>query len=160
LTEDAELDFYSATKRAGERLLAPFGASLSLILLRPFFVYGRGQAASMLIPRLIGSVRSGAPIGLAGTEGMMINPVYAGDAAAALRAALELDGRHVINIAGPEILSLRRVAETIGRAVGREPAFETQAADPHRNLIGDTRQMARLLLPPATPLQRGLPDLL
>src|SRR5687768_16880635 len=118
------LSFYAATKLAGERLLEPFAGLLNLVVLRPFFVYGRGQPASMLVPRLIGYVRSGKPIRLAGADGMRINPLYAADAAAAVRAALALDGAHKINIAGPEALSLRAIGETIGRAVGIAPVFE------------------------------------
>ena len=151
--------FYAATKLAAERLLAPFAAHLDIVILRPFFIYGRGQEGSMLIPRLIDAVKGGAPIRLAGADGIRINPIHASDAAAAVRAALRLEGSHCLNLAGPEILSLREIGETIGRALGTAPRFEIEPGS-GGDLIGDTAAMRRLLIVPATAFARGLQDLL
>lgn len=148
LADAATMGFYAATKLAAERLLAPFASQLNVVILRPFFIYGRGQDRSMLIPRLVDSVKSGAAIGLAGSDGISINPVHVSDAAAAARAALRLDGSHTINVAGPETLTLREIAEEIGRQAGRAATFEkTQGAVP-ADLVGDTALMARLLVRP------------
>ena len=160
LAEGPALGFYAATKLAGERLLEPFGDLLNLVILRPFFVYGRGQNGSMLIPRLVDRVRSGEAIRLAGSEGMRLNPVHASDAAAAVRAALALDGGHCINVAGPEVLSLRGIGETIGRALDVEPVFETGADRATGDLVADIAAMRRLLVPPSVPFERGVRDFL
>ena len=159
LAQAERLGFYAATKLAAERLLAPFAACLDIIVLRPFFIYGRGQEGSMLIPRLVESIRTGAPIRLAGRDGMRINPIHASDAAAAVRAALHLKGSHCLNLAGPEILSLREIGETIGRALGTAPRFET-GPESGGDLIGDTAAMRRLLVAPATVFARGLEDVM
>ncbi len=153
------LTFYAATKQAGERLLEPFAGLIDLVILRPFFLYGRGQDEAMLIPRLVGRVRSGEPIRLAGRDGMRINPLHASDAAAALRAALALDGRHIVNLAGAEVLSLRAIGEAIGRAIGAEPRFETSADAGGGDLVADISAMRRLLVAPAVKFARGLEDL-
>lgn len=147
LAEGADLGFYAATKLAAERMLAPFAAYLDLVVLRPFFIYGRGQHRSMLVPRLIEALKAGAPIRLAGPNGIRINPVHAADAAAAVRAATGLRGTHIANLAGPETLTMRAIGEEIGRRLGVEPAFEVDPAAP-RDMIGDTRLMARLLHTP------------
>lgn len=153
------LGFYAATKLAAERLLGPFGDFLNLVILRPFFIYGRGQDQAMLIPRLVERVRAGQPILLRGIEGMRINPIHASDAAAALRAALALGRSHVINLAGPEPMSLRRIGETIGRAVGAAPVFESDGAAARGDLVADIHAMRRLLVAPSMPFERGLADL-
>jgi UDP-glucose 4-epimerase len=153
------LTFYAATKQAGEKLLEPFAGLLNLVVLRPFFLYGRGQDEAMLIPRLIGRVRSGEPIRLAGRDGMRINPLHAADAAAAARAALALEGRQVINLAGAEVLSLRAIGEAIGRAVDAEPRFETTAEAAGGDLVADIAAMRRLLVAPAMSFARGLAGL-
>ena len=61
---------------------------------------------SMLIPRLVDSVREGKPILLQGQSGIEINLIHASDAAFATQAALSLVGCHRINVAGPNVLSL------------------------------------------------------
>ena len=159
LAEGEELGFYAATKLAAERMLAPFARHLDLVVLRPFFIYGPGQDSSMLIPRLVERVRAGEPIRLAGADGMRINPVHASDAAAAVRAALALESSRCINVAGPEILSLREIGAAIGRAVGREPLFEAEG-EGVGDLIGDIAAMRRLLVPPAIGFAHGLRSLL
>ena len=148
LADAGAMGFYAATKLAAERLLAPFAGSFTLVILRPFFIYGRGQDRSMLIPRLADSVKAGTPIRLAGEDGLRLNPIHASDAAAAVRAALRLDGSHVVNLAGPETLTLREIVEELGRRLGRSARLEVDAEAPCADLIGDTRLMARLLVAP------------
>jgi nucleoside-diphosphate-sugar epimerase len=76
-----------------------------------------------------------------------------------LRAALALEGSHCINLAGPEPLSLRRIGETIGRAVGAAPVFETDGEAARGNLVADISRMRRRLVAPSVPFERGLKDL-
>jgi len=165
LTEDApiadaaSMSFYAATKYAGERLLAPFATRLNVIILRPFFIYGPGQDRSMLIPRLIRAVKSGDLIRLAGPDGIRLNPIHAEDAAAAVRSALALEGTHTINVAGPDVFSLRELAGEIGRCVGRMPKFELDNSEAPANLIGDTSRMTQLLINPAIRLSNRLNEI-
>ena len=106
-----EMGFYPTSKLLGEAVLKEFGKLLNVVILRPFFIYGAGQARTMLIPRLVDSVRNGTPIGLQGPDGMKITPVHASDAANAVVAALELQGSHVVNVAGAEVMSFRQIGE-------------------------------------------------
>jgi UDP-glucose 4-epimerase len=153
------LGFYAATKLCGELLAAGYSGLMNVVILRFFFVYGRGQKRHMLIPRLVDAVRTGAPVALQGEDGIRINPVHAADAAAAVRASLRLEGTHRINVAGPETLSLREVAGTIGDLVGRPPDFVPADGEP-RDLVADTRLMARLLGAPARRFRDGVADLI
>jgi UDP-glucose 4-epimerase len=138
------LGFYLATKKAAELLVEPYEAEFTVVILRPFFVYGRGQREEMLIPRLVRSVIDGRPITLQGSDGITINPVHVSDAVRAVARCLELEQSHTINIAGPEALSLRSIGEIIGDAVGRRPHFVDQPGEP-RHLVGDVTKMTRLL---------------
>ena len=141
------LGFYAATKLAGELLAQSYASEMIVASLRYFFIYGRGQKSGMLVPRLIESVRSGAPVTLQGADGIRINPVHALDAAAATAAALELDESATVNVAGPEIHSIRAMAETIGEGLGIAPRFESSEGEPG-DLIGDTARMRTLLAAP------------
>jgi nucleoside-diphosphate-sugar epimerase len=47
---------------------------MNIVILRFFFVYGPRQNTTMLIPRLIRSIKEGNPIILQGSNGIRINP--------------------------------------------------------------------------------------
>jgi nucleoside-diphosphate-sugar epimerase len=154
-----DLGFYLGTRLCSEIVAQSYSAHFSVITLRFFFAYGPGQRASMLVPRLIESVRAGAPIALQGDDGIRINPTFATDAATAVECALSLEGMHNINVAGPEILSLRQIAEAIGQAVGRHPVYAVEPVPP-RHIIGDIEKMSQLLRPPAVGFRQGLERML
>lgn len=153
------LGFYPASKLAAELLLRPFEPLISVVILRFFFVYGAGQARGMLVPRLVDSVRERRPITLDGADGLTINPVHAGDAAAAVAAAVTLTQSAVINVAGPETLTLRAMAEKIGEATGVAPFFQTRSI-PSSGLVADTGRMRTLLSAPGRMFSDGVRDVL
>jgi nucleoside-diphosphate-sugar epimerase len=156
---EGNLGFYLGSKLCSEIVALNYARFMSIALLRFFFVYGPGQRRTMLIPRLIESVRSGTPVQLQGNDGIRINPTHVADAAAAIVRALDLDGTHKINVAGPEILSLREICETIGRAVGRRPVYALDPATP-RHIIGDITKMRELLVPPRVAFADGIRTML
>jgi nucleoside-diphosphate-sugar epimerase len=147
LAQAGALGFYAATKLAGELLASSYAPWMTIANLRFFFIYGAGQQPDRLVPRLVESVRAGRPVTLGSRDGMRLNPVHASEAAAAVVAALQLEETAIINVAGPEILSIREIAETIGGSLGVEPVFRS-SDDDSSDLIGDTTAMRRLLVPP------------
>ena len=149
---DNPLGFYLASKHCAELLSAKF---FDLLILRFFFVYGPGQRSSMLIPRLIDSVRYGRPITLQGHDGIRINPIYVGDAADALVRLLALEGTHKINVAGLEVLALRDICDVIGEAVGRVPVYKSEPGVP-RHIIGDIAKMKEFVGVPKVGFREGL----
>jgi UDP-glucose 4-epimerase len=144
---EGHIAFYFRTKHAAEILAAGYLDYFAVITLRPFFVYGPRQKAAMLVPRLIKYVREGTSVALAGSNGMRLNPVHVSDAARSVEMSLTLVESDTLNVAGPEILSLRAMAQAIGKAVGRDPVFESSGA-PGNDLIGDTSRMAERLIRP------------
>lgn len=120
---EGPLQYYFQTKMESERMVGQSQHDFATCILRPFFIYGAGQPASMLIPRLIHSVANGVPLSLRGADGLRINPVHASDVAKSIAACLKMPGHHLFNIAGPEILSIREMGLLIGEALGVEPVF-------------------------------------
>src|SRR5262249_43548975 len=89
LTVNPALGFYLGSKLCAEILLQDYRSFFKTgAILRPFFVYGPGQKADMLVARLIESVRHSRPVQLHGSNGLRLNPVFVEDAAAAFAAAL------------------------------------------------------------------------
>lgn len=153
------LGFYLSSKLCAEMLAENYAPFMNIVLLRFFFVYGAGQKRSMLIPRLVDNVRGGRIVTLQGQDGIRINPVHASDAIKAIRAAMDLQGCHRINVAGPDVLSLRDICETIGSKVGKSPIFEINADATPGNLIGDIESMKKLLVTPTMHFSEGIADL-
>jgi nucleoside-diphosphate-sugar epimerase len=151
-----DLGFYLGTKLCSEILAEAYTGFMNVIILRFFFVYGPGQPNDRLIPRLIIAVKRGSPIILHGEEGIKINPIYVTDAANAVCHALELTGSHKINVAGPEVKSLKQIGQHIGIVLKREPVFNIQRQNQPHHLVGATRRMGKLLGQPQVQFEHGI----
>ena len=149
--------FYPATKLAAEYLARAYGDTMNVLVLRLFFVYGRGQDRSMLMPRLVDSIAAGRPVSLRPPDGLRMTPTHVDDAVAAIRASLSCP-TDTINIAGPEVVAMRTIAETIGTKLGVTPVFEQ--VDGSGDYIADTTKMRSLLGPPTIGFEMGVQDLL
>lgn len=154
------MGYYLGSKLCSEILAESYANELEIIILRFFFLYGPGQKRDMLIPRLIDSVRSKKPITLHDDDGIKINPTHVSDAVSALKECLNLHGNHKINIAGPEVLSLRRISEIIGQAVGEEPVFKIDESVKLNSLIGDIHKMKEYLITPRVHFEDGIKTML
>lgn len=155
-----DLGFYLSTKLCSEIAVQNYADHFNVVILRYFFVYGPLQRPNMLIPRLINRVQHGQPIELQGKDGLRINPIHVRDAASATVRALTLGGSHTINIAGPEVLSMREVGLAIGRAVGRDPIFTVHQNASPKHLTGDIAKMRELLVPPQIVFADGVQTML
>lgn len=152
------LGAYFGSKVSGEILVQSYSAVFTTTILRPFFVYGAGQKRDMHLPRMFDRVSKGEPIQLHGPGGIRINPVHAADAAEAVVAAIAAPLSAVVNIAGPEALSIREIAEAFGRHCGRAPAFE-QMGQPGLDLVADISLMRSRLHVPTRRLFDSLDDI-
>jgi UDP-glucose 4-epimerase len=159
IPEHGQLGFYLGSKLCAEVLAQNYASFLNVSVLRFFFMYGKEQKRSMLLPRLVDNIRTGQPITLQGQDGIRINPIHVSDAALALERCLQLNGSHTFNIAGKEILSMREIAATIGHAVGREPVFQFLPVEP-RHLIANIEAMKVALTVPKVHLKQGVVELL
>jgi nucleoside-diphosphate-sugar epimerase len=140
-------DFYLATKVASETFANAYRSLFDVVNLRLFFVYGRGQGPDRFITRLVRRVLAGEPVILYGRDGIRVNPIHVSDVVGAVAASLALDGSHVVNVAGPDVLTLRRLTELIAERVGREPNFEQRPPEVNKDLVADTGLMNQLLVP-------------
>jgi UDP-glucose 4-epimerase len=154
-----QLGYYLGSKLCSEVLAQNYSSLMNISVLRFFFIYGKGQKRSMLIPRLIDNVISGQPITIQGDDGIWINPVHVSDAATAVEKCLSLEGSHTFNIAGSQVMSLRVIAQTIGDAVGREPILKIEQTEP-RNLIANIDALCEQLMTPQMKFANGLLELL
>lgn len=148
--------FYLDSKLSSEILLRNFSSFFdTFIIARPFFIYGKNQKKTMLIPRLIDSVKNNKEIFLSKNGGIKINPINVLDAAYAFEKMLNLKGEHIINVAGDEVVSLEKLVEQIGKLCNVKPDFKT--LDQNQNdLVADNKKMKELLYVPKIKLSEGL----
>ncbi|HKP37800.1 MAG TPA: NAD(P)-dependent oxidoreductase [Pyrinomonadaceae bacterium] len=151
------LGFYFSSKYVAELMVKDYQQCFDTTILRLFFVYGAGQTPSMLIPRLIRSILTGDPITLNGNQGIRINPIYVKDAVNAIEAAVGLEGNHLINVAGAEVLSLREIGQAMGEQLNREPRFEYTERE-SGDAVADISRMVESLGSPHVPFREGLAE--
>ena len=149
-------DPYAQSKAEAEALLEQAPSDLHVCALRLFAPYGPGQNGR-LISDLIERVSSGRPVILHGDGHPRLNPIYVEDVAVIVGRSLEILVPPVCNVAGDEVLSIRDMAETIGRALGTPPAFEEAPGEPPPDLVADTTLLRRTFhLEELTPFERGI----
>jgi UDP-glucose 4-epimerase len=146
-------NFYAMSKLAGELAVEQFRSVLRGHVMRMFFIYGPGQL-NMFVPGLVGRVREELDVTLAGPDGIRVNPVYVEDAAAAIAATLDLQESCTLNVAGPDIVSVRRVAELAGQLLDRSPRFVVGDVQP--DLIAATDEMQATVGAPRVGFEEGL----
>lgn len=139
------LGFYPMTKLASELLVNSYEKLFPVAILRPFFPFGPGQQPDRLMPRLIETVIARQRLMLQGEGGLTINPIFVADAAEVVARAVEDKGDLTVDVAGRELVSLRRLGELIGAAVGQEPLFDVDTAQTAVTLVGDCDGMIRRL---------------
>lgn len=142
-----EADFYAASKIATEYLTAAYKDCMDIITLRPFFIYGNGQDRRMLLPRLIENIKHNKPIMLNGTDGLKFNPIHAIDAANALYESRKLVKTVVINLCGPEVISLRDVIEAIALRLNKDLVIDIKPEDINK-MVSSSAKMNEILVVP------------
>lgn len=160
VTEDSEilgplaLGNYFATKLSSEMLCASYRPIFEVNIARFFFIYGPGQREHMLIPRLARSIQENRLITLSGERGIRINPIYVDDASKTIEILVEDSGPKTINIAGMEVVDIRKLSEMIGHTIGINPRFEIKSSAP--DLISDTSKLQSLMSKEMVNLSAGL----
>ena len=156
LIMDSELGFYLSSKLCSEIIFHNFADYFKTsVVLRPFFIYGPGQKKDMFIGSLLKSVQNKTPVYLHGNDGLKVNPIFIEDAVHAMVNTLKLNGKHIINLAGGEIMSLRRIVDTIGSMLKTDPVYKIKPVDP-LDYIGDITLAEKNLNMPTRPFKEGL----
>lgn len=147
ISSPGNLGYYLGSKLSGEVMTQSYSEVFHVNVLRYFFIYGSNQRKDMLIPRLMGNVMNKKPISLQGEEGIKINPIHVEDAAKATISAILKENSSIYNISGPEILSLKTIANEMGKFLGIVPEFDFIPGEP-KDLIGDNTLMINELSKP------------
>lgn len=108
---------YGRSKAAGEAAVR--AAFPSAIILRPSIVFGRED---QFINRFAGLIRMLPIVPVIGAD-TRFQPVFVGDVAKAVAAALANQGGETLELGGPEIFTMLELNRWIAKAIGRDPVF-------------------------------------
>lgn len=155
-------NWYALSKLHAEEALALFKNDMSVTLARIFGVYGPGQL-DKLIPNLVKSIRSGAPITLAPNPnneldagGLKVSLCYIDDIVEIFTQLINQTTAGIINIAGPEALSVRNIVQEIGDQLGISPQFEIANQPRQFDLVADVTKLVEMYNPKFTPFVEGV----
>lgn len=161
---------YGAAKAAASCVAGGFVERLAMRLLRPFHIYGAGEAARRLGPFIIAQARAGQPVELTSCE-QQRDFLHVDDCAAMLWAALaERDpapGLSISNLGSDQPIALLRFVETLVRELGvrgvtadcRIGALPYRASEPMVSLPDLTEWQQRGLRGARVTLAEGVADL-
>lgn len=155
-------DWYALSKVHAEEGLSLCRSDLSTTAVRIFGVYGPGQT-DKLVPNLAKSIRSGQAIKLAphpcdaeDSGGLRISLSYIDDVVDVLLQLIKKPGPEVINLAGPEVLSIKDIAEQIGKQCGVMPIFEFADRSRSFDLVADVSMLVEFCSPRFTTFSEGV----
>lgn len=136
-------DFYEVTKRHAEELVEQFAQFFPAAILRLFTPYGPGQS-HRLVSRLIERIASRQPLAISEQEtSPRLNPIFISDVVEAMCMSLRQRSRGTYNLGGPDVLSLREMAEIIGHKLGIPPVFQSPAPQRSPDCFGDISKIKR-----------------
>ena len=108
---------YGRSKAAGEAAVRT--AFPTATILRPSIVFGRED---QFVNRFAGLIRMLPVVPVIGAQ-TKFQPVYVGDVASAVAAALAGSGSQTYELGGPGIFSMLEINRWIAKATGRDPVF-------------------------------------
>ncbi|MEW6207222.1 MAG: NAD(P)-dependent oxidoreductase [Acidobacteriota bacterium] len=134
---------YAATKYAAEFVVQSYCDYLASCILRLYQPYGPGQL-NRLIPKLAERIRQQSAVRLHKNDGPRLTPIYIDDVTRAVERAIASSYSGTVNIAGDQIVSMRELAEAIGRALKSQPSF-VETDETMADLMGDNSLMKEVL---------------
>ncbi|MEK6578954.1 MAG: NAD(P)-dependent oxidoreductase [Bdellovibrionota bacterium] len=153
---------YSKTKFLAETELAQLNQEIEVVIPRLFGIFGPAQR-EMLIPNLATRIAAGAPILLEPNptqpqdqDGLRISALLVSDAVQILKTFAHTSGISLINVAGPEALSIRLLATAIAKQLEIATTFETAPAARTTDFIADISYLKEKLNPAFTPFQEAI----
>ncbi|MEK6904017.1 MAG: NAD(P)-dependent oxidoreductase [Nanoarchaeota archaeon] len=157
-----DVNFYSYTKAIADTLVQRYSNLFTTIILRPFYIYGGKQDETRWIMRIINSVINGSPITLFNKgKNPRLSVMYIDDFLEAFLKAMKLNRSEIINISGNETRSIKEIAETAGKIIGKKVKFVYKEDKNVKNRIADISKMKKLLnFEPKTKFEDGMRKLL
>jgi UDP-glucuronate 4-epimerase len=163
----APISPYAATKRAGELLCHTWAHlyGLGIVSLRFFTVYGPRQRPDLAIHKFTRMLSEGRPLPFFGDGSTRRDYTWVDDIVQGIEGAIAYALAHpgcfeLVNLGESDTVTLARLVELLGRALGVEPELKrlpAQPGDVERTCADISRARALLGYAPATRIEEGIP---
>ena len=114
---------YFKSKLTAENILKGMESESDISILRLFTTYGPNANPISLMPRLESLVYERKLITIAKNEGDLLRPIHGCEVARVILADLKRNGSAIINVGGPEVISIKQLALRIAEKLKIEPIF-------------------------------------
>jgi UDP-glucuronate 4-epimerase len=158
---------YAATKRAGELLCHTYAHlyGLGVVALRFFTVYGPRQRPDLAIHKFTRMLSQGRAIPFFGDGSTRRDYTWVDDIVQGIEGAIAYAAAHpgcceLVNLGESDTVTLARLVELLGDALGVQPRLErlpAQPGDVERTCADISRARALLGYAPATGIEEGIP---
>ncbi len=138
----APANYYAVTKYAAEMLVRSYSTYLHPCIVRIFRPYGPGQS-NRLIPNLANRIRQEKIVRLHKDDCPHMTPVFIDDVIIAFERAIDPSYYGTVNLAGDRVVSIRELAEEIGRVLERRPIFE-ETGEKSADMMADNDLMKQV----------------
>ena len=163
----APISPYAATKRAGELLCHTYAHlyGLGVVSLRFFTVYGPRQRPDLAIHKFTRMLSEGRPLPFFGDGSTRRDYTWVDDIVQGIEGAIAYAVAHpgcfeLVNLGESDTVTLARLVELLGRALGVEPELKRlppQPGDVERTCADISRARALLGYAPTTRIEEGIP---
>jgi UDP-glucose 4-epimerase len=130
---------YGMSKYCAEEIFRCYSSS-PLAVLRLFFPYGPGQSDDRFMPNLCRKIAGGEPVMLNIGDRPLVNPIFIDDLVSILRNIIDSHTTGIMNIGGPEVVSIRWLAEKIAELLGLQARFVASNNNVH-DMYCDTAEL-------------------
>lgn len=155
-------NWYALSKVHAEEALSLYRNDMDMTVIRPFGIYGPGQA-NKLVPNLLKSLLEGKEISLDRNpynpddlDGLRVSLCYIDDAVAMIASLLTKNGPDYLNIAGDTAASIRQIVTLMAGYLGKEAKFTVLERRRQSDLIADISRLRKVLNPVFTGLEAGI----
>jgi nucleoside-diphosphate-sugar epimerase len=146
---------YELTKHLAEQAVRAYAWPFEHVSLRYYAPYG-ADGSNPLFRHVLDAVREGRPVRVAAGGGPRLNPIHIEDAVAATVASIDApDLPDVVNVAGPDVVTLGELVGLLADAVGRHAVLE-EGRDAGASWVADIERMRRFLVEPQITVAEGV----
>jgi nucleoside-diphosphate-sugar epimerase len=146
---------YGLTKHLAEQAVGAYRWPFERVSLRYFTPYGRAGSNPMF-RHLISAIEQGEAIVIGAGGGVRMNPIHVDDAVdATIRAIDAARLPAVLNVAGPDVVSMAELTRLLAAALGRTAVIR-EGAELDESRVADIELMSRHLGVPRIGIAEGI----
>jgi nucleoside-diphosphate-sugar epimerase len=134
-------DVYGRSKLEAEVAIEPHRREISLLIVRPFHVFGTGMPSERMLPRFVRMISHGESAHCRPDGGPFLTLTHVDDFIRCIEVLIDSDFEGTLNVAGSDRLSVREIFETLSNRMRSDVRCEVRPSSREGNMIADRRRL-------------------